>query len=72
MACCAQGADPYPGPLAELDFWTERAANLNSIHDQLIGEKIQKVVKVLEMVQSTYHPAFQRLFEVSLLRAHRQ
>lgn len=36
-----QGA--YPGPLTELNFWGERAANLNSIHDQLTGEKIQKV-----------------------------
>jgi dynein heavy chain len=52
----------YPGPLTELDFWTERAANLNSVHEQLIGEKIQKVVAVLEAAQSTYHPAFQRLF----------
>jgi dynein heavy chain len=50
----------YPGPLEELNFWAERAANLNSIHDQLIGDKIQKVVKVLELARSTYYPAFQR------------
>lgn len=53
-------AHSYPGPLAELNFWTERAGNLNSIHDQLTGEKIQKVVKVLELSRSTYFPAFQR------------
>ncbi|KAL6747291.1 flagellar outer dynein arm heavy chain beta [Haematococcus lacustris] len=59
----------YPGPLAEVTFWTERAANLNSVHDQLVGEKIQKVVKVLELARSTYYPAFQRLFqEVELAR----
>ncbi|KAF5834390.1 hypothetical protein DUNSADRAFT_8976 [Dunaliella salina] len=51
----------YPGPLTELNFWAERAANLNSVHDQLMGEKIQKVVKVLELAVSTYYPAFQRL-----------
>ena len=28
-----------PGPLAELEFWAEKAANLNSIHDQLSGDK---------------------------------
>ncbi len=50
----------YPGPLTELNFWVERAANLNSVHDQLMGEKIQKVVKVLELAVSTYYPAFKR------------
>jgi hypothetical protein len=54
----------YPGPLTELDFWVERAGNLSSIHEQLCGEKIQKVVKVLELANSTYHPAFERLFQV--------
>eukprot|EP00955_Chlamydomonas_euryale_P098697 365162-Chlamydomonas_euryale.AAC.21 len=52
----------YPGPNTELDFWTERAANLNSIHDQLCSEKIQKVVQILELAKSTYYPAFERLF----------
>lgn len=61
---CSQEPGVYPGPLTELTFWTERAANLSSIHDQLTGEKIQKVVKVLELAKSTYHPAFQRLFQV--------
>lgn len=60
----------YPGPLVEVGFWTERASNLNSIHEQLSGEKIQKVVKILELAKSTYFPAFQRLFhEVELARA---
>jgi dynein heavy chain len=53
----------HPGPLVELDFWTERAANLNSIHDQLQGEKIQKVTKVLQLVKSTYYPSFSRLID---------
>lgn len=57
---CAQVPGQYPGPLVELNFWAERAGNLNSIHDQLTGEKIQKVVKVLELARSTYFPAFQR------------
>lgn len=53
-------AGQYPGPMAEVNFWGERAANLNSIHEQLTGEKIQKVVKVLELARSTYFPAFGR------------
>ena len=54
-----QEARAYPGPMVELNFWSERAANLNSIHDQLSGAKIQKVVQILELAQSTYFPAFQ-------------
>ncbi|CAD7696266.1 unnamed protein product [Ostreobium quekettii] len=53
----------YPGPLVELDFWTERAENLNSLHRQLTSDKIQKVVNFLEKVKSTYHPAFKRLID---------
>jgi hypothetical protein len=69
-----QGSGVYPGPLTELDFWVERAGNLNSVHEQLCGEKIQKVVKVLQLANSTYHPAFERLFQVGiqqLLLTHR-
>ena len=50
-----------PGPLTELEFWTARSANLNSIHEQLQGPKIQKVIKVMELSKSTYSPAFNRL-----------
>ena len=50
-----------PGPLSELEFWAAKASNLNSIHEQLSGEKIRKVVKILEMTKSTYFPAFNRL-----------
>ncbi|DBB00313.1 TPA: Dynein beta chain, flagellar outer arm [Trebouxia sp. C0004] len=53
----------YPGPLTEVDFWTERAANLNSIHQQLSTERVKKVAKVLELVKSTYYPAFNRLLK---------
>ena len=50
-----------PGPLVEIDFWQEKAANLNSIHEQLSGDKVRKVVKALELAKSTYYPAFNRL-----------
>jgi hypothetical protein len=60
----------HPGPLVELDFWAERSGNLASIHEQLSSERIKKVVKVLELANSPYHQAFQRLYQVcqSLLR----
>ena len=51
----------HPGPLAELNFWNQKAANLNSIQEQLQGEKIRKVVRVLDLTKSTYYPAFNRL-----------
>lgn len=62
-----QGHGAYPGPLAELDFWSERAANLNAIHEQLSNDRVQKVVKILELANSTYFQAFQRLFQVCVL-----
>ena len=48
--------------MTEVTFWTERAANLNSIHQQLSDAKIQKVVQILDLAKSTYHPAFERLY----------
>ncbi len=59
-AALVQEPNTYPGPLTEVDFWTERAANLNSIHQQLSTERVKKVAKVLELVKSTYYPAFNR------------
>lgn len=50
-----------PGPGQELEFWTNKANNLNSIHEQLNGDKIRKVMDVLEASKSTYYPAFDRL-----------
>ena len=29
----------HPGPLAELEFWSDKAANLNAIHEQLRGAR---------------------------------
>lgn len=52
-----------PGPMVEIDFWAAKAANLNSIHQQLTDEKIQKISKVLQASKSTYFPAFQVIFD---------
>lgn len=47
----------------QLEFWKHRAADLNSIHEQVSGERISKVVRVLELAKSTYYTAFRRLFK---------
>ena len=54
-----QGQDP--GPLVEIDFWNNKAENLNSIHQQLQSEKISKVLKFLEQNKSTYTNQFSKL-----------
>ena len=51
----------HPGPLTEIDFWTSKRNNLRSIQEQLQGDKIRKVVRVLDLTKSTYFPAFSRL-----------
>lgn len=51
----------HPGPEVELAFWSERIGNLNAIHEQLQSDAVQKVVQVLQLARSTYHPAYVRL-----------
>ena len=51
----------HPGPMAEIEFWQAKSRHLNSIQQQLQGEKIRKVVRVLDLTKSTYYPAFSRL-----------
>ncbi|KAJ1568524.1 hypothetical protein HK096_006203 [Nowakowskiella sp. JEL0078] len=52
-----------PGPLVEIEFWAAKAANLQSIYQQLTDEKIQKIAKVLQASKSTYYPAFRMIFD---------
>jgi len=51
----------HPGPIAEIDFWTKQAENLNSICEQLNTERIKKVLKFLEQNKSTYTAPFSKL-----------
>jgi dynein heavy chain len=50
-----------PEPIAEIQFWRNRAANLNSIHSQLQMDGVKKVLKFLETHKSTYTVPFSRL-----------
>nr|XP_019948992.1 PREDICTED: dynein heavy chain 11, axonemal [Paralichthys olivaceus] len=46
-----------PGPSAELKFWASRESNVQNIYHQLQSPIVQKMAKVLEMMDSSYHPA---------------
>ena len=52
---------PHPGPVAELDFWTAKSKNLNSIFDQLQSVRVRKVLRCLDRAQSTYNAPFAKL-----------
>ncbi|CAD7941439.1 unnamed protein product [Amoebophrya sp. A120] len=48
-----------PGPQVELEFWRNKASNLNVIYLQ--SEQLKKVLKFLEQNKSTYTQPFSRL-----------
>ena len=50
-----------PGPMMGVEFWSEKASNLERIMQQLEGDNIRKVMKVLEMTKSPYFTAFSSL-----------
>ena len=51
----------HPDPLTEIEFWKNKSHNLNSICEQLAGERIKKVLKFLEQNKSTQTSAFSKL-----------
>merc|ERR1711871_22929 len=50
-----------PTPDVEIEFWKNKAANLNSIFEQLQGPKIRRVLRALDQSKSTYCTTFARL-----------
>lgn len=50
-----------PGPLVEVDFWKARVTDLESVMDQLITDKAQKMSAILEKTQSAYYPALRSM-----------
>lgn len=52
-----------PGPLVELDFWKARATNLECIFEQLHDVKVRRMAELLEKTQSSYFPAFKKIFK---------
>uniref|UniRef100_H3HCG5 AAA+ ATPase domain-containing protein n=1 Tax=Phytophthora ramorum TaxID=164328 RepID=H3HCG5_PHYRM len=51
----------HPTPDAEIEFWKLKAANLNSIFDQLQSKKVRKILTALDRSKSTYCTTFARL-----------
>lgn len=45
----------------ELKFWENKAANLNSIKEQLEGSEVIKILRFLEVNKSTYTNPFSKL-----------
>jgi dynein heavy chain len=57
-------------PLAELDYWSDRANQLGGIWEQLSQPRVQAAMQALEGAGSAYLPAFARLCrEVEAARA---
>jgi dynein heavy chain len=51
----------HPTPDVEIDFWRNKASNLNSIFEQLQGPRIRRVLRALDQSKSTYCTTFARL-----------
>ncbi|KAL6109087.1 dnah11 [Pungitius sinensis] len=50
-----------PGPDAELKFWASRKSNIENIYCQLQSDVVQKMAKMLKMMDSSYHPTIMAL-----------
>jgi dynein heavy chain len=50
-----------PGPLTEIQFWENKAANLNSIKTQLESVEVKNILRFLEGNKSTYTNPFSKL-----------
>nr|XP_006635186.1 PREDICTED: dynein heavy chain 9, axonemal isoform X1 [Lepisosteus oculatus] len=47
-----------PTPHIEMQFWKNRYTNLECIYDQLKSAKVAKMAELLEIMESSYYPAF--------------
>uniref|UniRef100_A0A3P9N0A1 Dynein heavy chain tail domain-containing protein n=1 Tax=Poecilia reticulata TaxID=8081 RepID=A0A3P9N0A1_POERE len=53
------GCNPEPG--VEIRFWASRKSNLEGIHHQLQSPSVEIMARVLEVMDSSYHPAISTL-----------
>ena len=55
-----------PGPLGEIDFWRQRNAALNTLHEQIQTQEVQQLLEVLEITDANMLPSFRfQLSEMS-------
>eukprot|EP00727_Mastigamoeba_balamuthi_P014495 m51a1_g9670 putative dynein heavy chain axonemal (5182) ;mRNA; r:1243469-1265072 len=52
------------GPLAELEFWQSRAADLSSIRDQITDDRVRTILQVLQASKSSYVEQFAKLSDL--------
>ncbi|KAL0984038.1 hypothetical protein UPYG_G00136240 [Umbra pygmaea] len=52
-----------PTPQTELNFWRNRYADLQGIHSQFKSSKVIKMAELLEVVESSYYPAFNMMLQ---------
>ncbi|XP_069552287.1 dynein axonemal heavy chain 11 [Brachyistius frenatus] len=52
-----------PGPDAEMKFWASKKSNVESIYHQLQSPSVHMMAEMLEMMDSSYHPAIKTLIE---------
>ncbi|CAB1108137.1 unnamed protein product [Ectocarpus sp. CCAP 1310/34] len=57
----------HPGPLEELDFWEQKAADLNGIFAQLQSVRVRKILRYLDRNKSTYSTPFAKLCKEAFL-----
>lgn len=51
----------FPGSEMEFRFWEAKLKDLENVREQLFGQDIQKLVRVLEITQSSYLNGIQSL-----------
>jgi hypothetical protein len=59
----SKGQDDHRGPMAEIDFWASRTANLLFIKEQLVNEKITAIGDILAKSNSSYLSVFKIMCE---------
>ncbi|KAL6475225.1 hypothetical protein MHYP_G00162650 [Metynnis hypsauchen] len=52
-----------PTPHVELNFWKNRYADLECIHDQFKSPKVAKMAELLDAMESSYYPAFRNMVQ---------
>lgn len=53
----------HPTPLAELKFWNDRRMNVKNIYKQLCDERVKKIGRILELINSVYFGTFTSTFK---------
>ena len=51
-----------PTPFEEIEFWKQKALNLECIYDQLREPKVRRMAELLEKADSSYFPVFKDMF----------